>query len=420
MKLNSFISKFKNQIANLSIYFLAAFIPMILSLVSNPYLAKNMSPADYAITGYYSAFNSLFSPLVTFYLLNYYTKQYYELAIEERKLLKATLFRALIFFSLFMSLISLLLLFIYSTYFNSESQIPFLPYALLSMLTLPLMGIYTLTLTEYRMSRESKMFFKLSVTNGVTGVLLALLLVVVFKYGAIGRMTATMLTAAILFIYVFIRNIDIWKYPFDKKIFLIAVKFCWPLVIASMLTFFCTGYDKVLLERQGDITSLGIYSVGVTIAGYLSLFSNSINDTFQPDIFESIVKRKFRRCLKFIVMKLTIMSMCVIGFAIFAPFIISILTFGRYVDSAPYAIIVAISSVTSMLYYSMSQITVALGYTKITLINKIIGSFISILSFHILVTNFGAIGAAWGIVFSYLYFFAGNALMVFYNYKKWK
>lgn len=420
MKLNSFIGKFKNQIANLSIYFLAAFIPMILSLVSNPYLAKNMSPTDYAITGYYSAFNSLFSPLVTFYLLNYYTKQYYELAIEERKLLKATLFRALIFFSLFMSLISLLLLFIYSTYFNSESQIPFLPYALLSMLTLPLMGIYTLTLTEYRMSRESKRFFKLSVTNGVTGVLLALLLVVVFKYGAIGRMTATILTAAILFIYVFIRNIDIWKYPFDKKIFLIAIKFCWPLVIASMLTFFCTGYDKVLLERQGDITSLGIYSVGVTIAGYLSLFSNSINDTFQPDIFESIVKRKFRRCLKFIVMKLTIMSMCVIGFAIFAPFIISILTFGRYVDSAPYAIIVAISSVTSMLYYSMSQITVALGYTKITLINKIIGSFISILSFHILITNFGAIGAAWGIVFSYLYFFAGNALMVFYNYKKWK
>lgn len=420
MKLNSFIGKFKNQIANLSIYFLAAFIPMILSLVSNPYLAKNMSPTDYAITGYYSAFNSLFSPLVTFYLLNYYTKQYYELAIEERKQLKATLFRALIFFSLVMSLIGLLLLFIYSSYFNSESQIPFLPYALLSMLTLPLMGIYTLTLTEYRMSRESKKFFKLSVTNGVIGVLLALLLVVVFKYGAIGRMTATLLTASILFIYVFIRNIDIWKYPFHKKIFLTAVKFCWPLVIASMLTFFCTGYDKVLLERQGDITSLGIYSVGVTIAGYLSLFSNSINDTFQPDIFESIVKRKFRRCLKFIVMKLTIMSICVIGFAIFAPFIISILTFGRYVDSAPYAIIVAISSVTSMLYYSMSQITVALGYTKITFINKIIGSFISILSFYILITNFGAIGAAWGIVFSYLYFFAGNALMVFYNYKKWK
>lgn len=408
------------QITNLSIYFLAALIPMILSLVSNPFLAKNLSPEDYAIIGYYSAFNSLFGPLINFYLLHYYTKRFYELDTEKRKILKATLFRALIFFSAFLSLIALVLLYFYSFFLNQETQIAFFPYALLSIFSTPLTGILTLTLTEYRMLRESKKFFRLSVTNGVLGILFAILLVVVFNFGALGRLTASLIAACSIFVYILSKNIEIWKIPFDNEIFKTAIKFCWPLVIASMLTFFCTGYDKILLERQGDLHSLGIYSVGVTIAGYLSIFSTSINDTFQPDIYESIVKRNYRKCIKIVVMKLSMMCFFVFLFALFAPFIINILTFGRYVESAPYAVIVAISSITSMMYYSMSQITVALGLTKITLINKIVGSFLSIISFHILIYKFGTVGAAWGVVLSYIYFFLGNVALVSYKRKKIK
>ena len=81
------ISKFRQQISNLSIYFLASLIPMILSLVSNPFLAKNLSPEDYAIIGYYSAFVTLFSPLINFYLLHYYTKRFYALDANGRFLL---------------------------------------------------------------------------------------------------------------------------------------------------------------------------------------------------------------------------------------------------------------------------------------------------------------------------------------------
>lgn len=410
------LSKFRQQISNLSIYFLAALIPMILSLVSNPFLAKNLSPEDYAIIGYYSAFVTLFSPLINFYLLHYYTKRFYELDEDGRVLLKATLYRVLIFFSFILTFLTIFLLCGYKVLANSDSQIPLLPYVILSMLPVPITGIYSLSLTECRMKRASKKFFNISVTNGVLGVALALLLVVAFKFGAVGRMCATLLTSIIMFIYTLYTNRDIWNHPFDKRVFVDSITFCWPLVIASMLTFFCTGYDKILLERQGDLHVLGIYSVGVTIAGYLSLFSSSINDTFQPDIYESIVKRKFKRCAKYVAMKLSIMSVCVILFAVFAPFIINILTFGRYVESAPYAIIVAISSVTSMMYYSMSQVTVALGYTKITLANKILGSVVSIFSFGLLISFFGAKGAAWGIVLSYIYFFLGNVAMVYYNY----
>ena len=99
-------------------------------------------------------------------------------------------------------------------------------------------------------------------------------------------------------------------------------------------------------------------------------------------------------------------------FILVSPLVVRILTAGRYMESLPYANIIALSSITSMMYYSMSQVTIALGYTYVTLANKVLGSVLSIASFYFLITRFGATGAAWGTVLSYLYFLLGNALMV--------
>lgn len=414
----TYIERYKTQVKNLGVYFLAALIPMILSLLANPFIAKNMSPEDYAITGYYTAFSTLFSPLVSFYLLHYYTKRYFELNDSQRAELRATLFKSLIFFSCLMTVVALLIIFIYTEFFNKQSQIPFFPYAVLSMMSAPLAGIYTLTQNDNRMARASKKFFRLSVAKGFIVIAITLLFVVGFKWGATGKLSAVLIGSAIMFVYVLWYNRSLWKIPFNSKIFKDALLFCWPLVIASMLTFFSNGYDKVFLERMGNIEELGIYSVGVSIAYYLNVFATSINDTFQPDIFQSIVQRNYKRTAMFIGVKIAIMSICVIGFIIFAPFIIKVLTYGRYVNSTPYAVIISLSTITSMLYYSMSNVTVALGYTSITLTNKIIGSIASVVSFGFLINHFGAIGAAWGIVLSFVYFFLGNVILVIFKYRK--
>ncbi len=420
MSVEKYITRFKGQITNLSVYFLAALIPMIISLVANPFIAKNMSPEDYAITGFYASFNTLFSPFINFYFLHFYTKRYFELDEKERLRLKATIFRALLTISFVFAAISLLIIYVYIHFFNSSSEIPFLPYAVLSILALPVTGIYSLNLVEYRMSRNSRAFFVLSVSNGFLTVALTIVLVVFFKLGAFGKLSATLLGALLVFLYVLYRNRNLFKLGFEPEYLKKAFAFCWPLVLASMLTFFSNGYDKVVLERIGELAELGIYSVGFSIASYLHVFSTSINDTFQPDIYESVVKKDMRRCLKFIAIKIGIMSVCVMGFVIFAPFIVRVLTYGRYVSSTPYAIIISLSSLTSMLYYSMSQVTIASGYTSITLINKVLGSVLSIAAFTILIKQFGATGAAWGTVLSYLFFFLGNLLLfvVFSKYSK--
>lgn len=408
--------KYKNlikSIKTISVYFGATLIPSLLNLLINPLVALNMTPSDYAIVGYYTSFNTLLSPLIIFYFLHFYTKSYFELNVEKRIYLKATIFKSLIYFSIFLALLCLLGLVFYCYIFNKDSLIPIFPYVIISVMSLPLTGVYSLILIDYRMERKSKSFFNVSVLNSFFLVLITLSLVVFIKLGAIGKLASALITNFVFFLWAIWHNRELFKIKFDKKKFKQILVFCFPLTLAAMLGFFSNGYDRILLEKLGDITELGYYVVGVQIAGYIKIFSTSISSTFQPDIYESIVKRNFRRTAKFVFFLVFTMSIIVFVFILFSPILVDLLTAGKYVNSVKYTQVIALSSVTSIMYYSLSQITIALGKTIVPLINKIVSSILILFMFSFLIHNYGFMGAAWGVVFSFLISLLGNILFLF-------
>ena len=69
-----------------------------------------------------------------------------------------------------------------------------------------------------------------------------------------------------------------------------------------MLGFFSNGYDRVFLERLGDHAELGYYSVGVSMASYISVFQSAIGNTFQPDLFQAIAQRNRKQLTRVIVL----------------------------------------------------------------------------------------------------------------------
>lgn len=397
---------------NIGTYFSASLIPMILNLISNPFIAMNMDPEDYAIVGYYSSFNSLIQPLITFYMLHYYTKRFYELDENGRAELRATLMKSLIWFSGLLTLLSLGGVIIYTIFFNKETVMPLFPYAMMSVLALPLTGVISLTTCDYRMSRRANDFFKLSVFQGVSLVVLTFLFVVFFKWGAFGKLLAPLVANIAFFSYCAYKYRDLFRIPFNRDVFKQMLLFCWPLTIAAMLSFFSNGYDRVLLERLGNVTELGYYCVGLQIAAYVNVFQAAINSTFQPDIYQSIVERNWGRLAKVLTLQIGGLILIVGVFELFAPLAIKILTAGRYVMSVGYTRIMVLSSVTGMIYYCLSQVTIALGYTKITLINKIVSSVIIVVMFGVLISHYQFVGAAWGQVLSFVVFFIGNAILL--------
>lgn len=391
-------------------YFGSTLVVAIIQVCINPMMAKNLSPEDYATIGYFSSFNLLLTPLITFFLTNFYTQRYFRVREEERENIKATVIKLAIYLSFIMATVSIIGLYVYHVLINKSSDIPFSPYAFLTIFAIPFTGLYSLKLTEYRLKREAKKFAFVTIINGVLAATLAITFVAIVKWGAFGRLFATILGNGIVFGTMIFLEKKYFVGKIDKKIVKEVFHFCWPLAIAGMLSFFNAGFDKVLLERLGDLSELGYYSVGVQIAGYLTIFSNAVNSTFQPDIYECYSKRNFKKLTLYIGIIIGSIAVCASIYIALAPYIIGLLTAGRYVYSAHYSQIIALSTITAAIYYSSSQISIAMGYTKLLMWVKILGGALSAVSFILLIRYFQFEGAAIGNVVSYLLYFLINIL----------
>ena len=418
--MNKYITLLKNnlfRVKNISLYFSASLIQGLVSLAINPLIAMNMSHYDYALTGFYTSFNSLILPLLNLMFGQYFNRHYFKLnSDEERDELAAKLVSTRLIFNLFEIIFILVVFHTYAKIQNIE--FPVYPYAIITFSTIVFNNIYDFYLLKLKMGKKASSFFKISLINTALLSGLSLLLVVGFKLGALGKLGASLLTSVILFTYLLPKLTK--KIIIDKKIFINAFKFTWPLIIAGSLGYFFTGVDRAFLLRLDDTVQLGLYNVAVSISGYLMLFQSSLNNTFQPDIFEAAIKNDKKKLIV-ILGGINLLNLIPIAvFIIAAPFIIKILTAGRFTEAYNYARILSLSNVTAGIYYAISNVIVAHGYPNITLLAKIIGSIISIFLFKFLISNFEFYGAAWGQVLSFLGMTIVCLIMLFIKQRKRK
>lgn len=375
---------------------------MLISLFTTPVFALNLSAKDFAIIGYYSSFNSLLSPLILFYMNQFYLREYFKRNEEQKIILRTTIFKASIWFSFVLFILSIIGLSFYHLRFNKNSEIELFPYAILALFPLPLTGIYRLELIDFKAQKRAANYLRISLFNSITCTLFSLLLVVSCQWGATGKLFGAITGPIVLFGYLIIKNKKYLVLPFNWKVFSETVNYCFPLVIAAMLGFVSNGFDRIILERRVTLDLLGFYSIGISIAGYLSVFSTAIGDTFGPDMYESLNKKNFKKTLKLSLIQITLIFLITLIFILFAPIIIKILTANRFMSAVPFARIVALSSISSIIYYLISDVIMALGYTKMFLRSKVIGSILCAFIFYYLINKYAEQGAAWGIVLSYL------------------
>lgn len=387
------MGRIANYTKTISQYFTASLIPMVLNLAINPLVAIYMDPEDFAITGYFLSFTTLVSPIIAFYMIHYYNKRYFELDDEGRSHMYALVFKMLIFFSAIVTGVCTLAIYLY---IKQQSEINFAtyPYLYMVMLVVPLTGIYNLQLAKYKMERKSKQFMNISVMKGVLGVVLTLLFVVIFPWGAFGKLLELLLLEIAYFAYILVKNKDVWKVRNTFSEVRPILLFCCPLVVGASLGYFSNGYDKAVLATLGNNTEFGYYCVGGSIAGYLSLFTSSLSATFQPDIYEAIIKDNKPKLFKVAALQWGMILGVVVLFIAFCPLIIKILTAGRYLQSTGYARLLACVCLANSIYYIINDYTIARGVPRFNLYTTIIGSGLIILCMPIFVDWLGYYGGA--------------------------
>ena len=397
LRLKASIDKYLPYIKNTGLYFFSSLFVELIGILLNPIFAMNLSHEDYAILGYYQSFNLLLVPLLHFCLFSYYSRNYYFTPEDKRDELGDTVLLSSIvigFFSL-----TIFTSIFYFTHKLSKSSFPFAPYAILTFLQLYISNITSFYLIKLRITRKAKTYAKLSVFQSLLITAFSLLLVVYFKLGAEGKLLGTLIVTIIVALYSLKKSIIHLR--INSKILKQGLKFCFPLTISAILWYFLTGVDRAFLAQYDDPINYGLYSIGLQIAGYLTIFYTTVSNTFEPDIYQSIAQKKKKK-LVFVISTIigTVIFFNLI-FILFAPFIIKLLTAGRYIDAAPYAQILSLHNISMACYYMTVKLLIGYGFVKTELLVRIIGAASSVLCFYFLIKGLGFMGAAWGQVLSF-------------------
>ena len=204
----------------------------------------------------------------------------------------------------------------------------------------------------------------------------------------------------------------------NTKIIKEAFIFCWPIALGGCLEFFSNGMGRVMLERLDNNVEFGYYTVGNQFATYISLFTTALFTTFNPDIYQCASQNNYRKLVKIFFILLFAQLLVVSLFIVLAPYLVNVLTAGRYILSVQYAQILALSQVFMIMLYFINDVTIAYGYPKIVLYTKIVAGVCSIFILNTLIIKYEYIGASIGQSIIYLFYIVVNLLLFIFVYKR--
>ena len=401
---------------NAGLYFSGSIIQGIISIVMQPLYSQNLTSSEFGIIGYFDAIKSFFFPLFIFGMTSIYMMKYFKESQEENK---KRLFNTTFYLTIFNFIISGVSYGAILLYFkNSGIEIPLTPFIWIILFNLIIDNIKSFVLINLRIRKKALTFFLVYSTQTLLNGVLGYLLVVKWKYGVEGRMLAPLISSLILLPTFIIILRKYTSKDFSIKKFLINFKKAIPLVLAGYAYVPIIASDRFFLEPLNNLSELGLYAIGLTIAGYINLIFNALSSAFEPDIYKSVTTNNIKKLIKTAIYIFTPYILIVIIYILFSEKVVSILTSNNFMGASKYANLIVIAIFFQGVFWFFDKIFIALEKNKLKLIVTVITSTFGILLMKYSVENYQYTGAAYAKIFISILMSLIAFIFVFINLKK--
>ena len=253
-----------------------------------PVLTRFLSPSEY---GQVAMFHTLLGALIAFVGLSLHGaagRKFYDGNLAENDL-KEFIGSCLQILCL-TTLVTLSILIAFSGKFSQWLGLD-AKWILLAVLTTTSSVIVQIRFGQWQVRKKAKLYGAMQVSKSLFDVSLSLLLVVIFVYGAGGRITAQVI-AAVSFAGLalwFLKKDNllrffVWRPDFIRE----ALSFGIPLIPHVGGMFLLTTVDRFVINSELGLAEAGIYMVAVQFGMALSLIFDAINKAYVPWLFERL------------------------------------------------------------------------------------------------------------------------------------
>ena len=385
------------------VYGLGNAVLRILALLTAPIFTRVFLPAQYGIISLIASVISFLSILLLLGMDNALFVSYYQFKNQRKQVISSAFW--------FLSLWGLLIIGIASFFSANFSHLIFKNLLYEKLFLIAFWTAYITLLinnakTVLRLEFKAKLFAIISAMNAILSTGLMIFFVVGLKKGLtgyfLGQLIGTILT---LFIALFlIRKKLKFKIHFRRLKEMLTFGI---FILPAGLSFFVFDLsDRFFMNHYRTLEELGLYSIGINIAGLLVFFSYALGQAWSPiimniyysskKIFHQLVPRFFNYYLLFFFILAAIVSL-------FSPEILKILSTPKF-----YSASTVVGPLTIAMVFAASNQVTAMGITlsrqtKYFASCTICAAILNIILNFLLIPKYGMLGAAWSTASSYFF-----------------
>ena len=379
-----------NIFRNAGLYFSASIVQLLISLITTPIYSRYLSASEFATIAYFHAIQAFLAPISTLSFTFYYLMNYYKQTKEENERDFGELLCFLSISNLVLFAIGYVGLKLYFKIFSIS--FPLLPYAVIILGYLFFDTFRGFILIHLKINKLAGKYLMVALGVILVNMTFSLFFVIHMKMGAAGRMLGQMIAVAILAAVVIIVLIRRGQFKVSLSNVKRALITSIPIMLAAYAHYPINNIDKLYLERLGNNNEFGFYCIGVTIAGYVTIMVKALFDAFEPDFFKYYNTNK-RKYLIYVMTFLSTVVVFILLFISFSPFIVKILTAGRYTRAYAYSNIHVFATIFAAISMVLTNMFLNLKRTNSLLINNVICGVAAVIVYKILISKFEYIGA---------------------------
>lgn len=395
-------------------------VGLIIGLFTTMIITRILSPEDFGKFSMFTLATSVCMIFVIFGTDQAFVRFYYEEKEENRGELLYNCFKTPVGVALVTSFVILLFYKPISVFLFEEEKFEIM---LMLVFLIVIQAIYRYAVLVIRMQQKGHLFSLLEILNRLFQFVFIILLY--FLLGASYEIViySTVITYIILTVVSIIYEREFWDYKniSSKKLKHSKVeilKYSYPLVLTTLITWLFQSIDKVALRHWSDFQELGLYAAAFKIVALLSVVQIGFSTFWTPVCYERFEKNPhdknfYARMSKIVAISMFLIAIITISFK---DIIILLLGegYGEAANIMPFLVFMP-------LMYTLSETTViGINFYKkpkwhiliavVSCVTNVIGNFY-------LVPLYGAIGAAISTAFSYVVFFSMRTSISLKYYK---
>jgi O-antigen/teichoic acid export membrane protein len=390
----------KELVENSILYTFSGLLTKGVNFLLLPFYTAFLTPKDYGIYSLISSFVSMAFYFVSLGLESALIRFYSAFKNDKEKLSRmigTCVITVSISTSMFSTLCIIFRKFIAHTIMEGVS---FSPYVMIALFELGCSSINILYRTVLRASGNGKKLTVSSLSVFFSTAIITILLISLFKYGAVGMLAAAALTQFAFLVYAvtdLIRN-DMITFCIDLPLLKMLLKYSIPIIPHSMSTYIASFISKVFLNNAGSLSSVGIYNISTQFAAIIDTFQDSIGHAYRPWLNEILTEKNENTSNLIQKVSENLMRLYTIiflGVALFVPDVIFLFLNNKYHGAWKIIPILSFAfSLKAIYYFYIYQCFFYPESAKFIFMISISASLLNIVSSYIMTTRFGMYGTA--------------------------